>query len=652
MESSRARQRTLFSTFALVVAAILFVAVVVVANASLRSARVDLTQQKLFTLSPASRNVLQKIDEPITVRFYFSERLGREIPSIGLYAARVRDLLEEYASRSKGKLRLEISSPEPFSEAEDRAVAAGLQGVPVDQGGELVYFGLVATNSTDDREVIPFFEQSRESLLEYDITRIISTLATTEKPTVGVLSSLPLGGSPYARQAGGPDDSWMSYNQLKQSYQVETISGMADAIPEKIKLLILVHPKNLSDKMLYAVDQYVLRGGALLVFVDPHSEIDAATPRPGMPPGMGGDSGSNLAKLFAAWGIEMPADQVAGDLNAARRVQAPAEAGGSRVVAVDYPLWVTMTQQNLNQSDPVVSQLAQINMASPGFLRRKEDAAVTMEPLISTSARGSGTVPATELQGQVNPVKVVGAFRPTDEPLVLAARLQGKVKSAFPEGAPKAEDAPKAEGAPAADPAKPEPAAHISEASQSINVMVVADVDILADAMWVRVQDFFGQRIAMPFAHNGPFFLNAVENLSGSSDLIALRSRGVYQRPFTEVQEIQRAAERRFRAKEQELMASLKDTEQKLAKVQGKDSAEGNIVLTTEQKDAIEQFRQDTVRIRRELRDVQHALRQDVENLSNWIKAINIGLIPILVAIIAVAVAIMRRSYRQRPRAA
>ena len=643
MEASRIRQRTMFSVGGLVVAAVLFVAAIVLANTLFTSARLDLTQQKLFTLSPASRAVVTKIDEPITIRFYFSERLGREIPAIGLYAARVRDLLQEYASRYNGKLKLEVYNPEPFSEAEDRAVASGLQGVPVDQGGEIVYFGLVANNSTDQREVIPFFEQAREALLEYDLTRIISTLATTEKPTIGVVSSLPLGGSPYMRQAGGPDDSWISFNQLKQSYAVETISTMAETIPEKIRLLVLVHPKNLSDRLLYAIDQFVLGGGELLVFLDPHSEADAATPRPGMPPG-GGDYSSNLEKLLGAWGIEMPADKVAGDMTAARRVQAPMEAGGTRVAAVDYPLWLSLTAANLNQNDPIVSQLGQVNMASPGFLRRKDDASVTMEPLIVANQRGAGTVDASQLQGQVNPVRVLSAFRPAGEQLVLAARLHGKAKSAFAEGAPKQEGA--------ADAAKPA-AAHIAEATDPINVIVVADADVLADGMWVRVQDFFGQRIAMPYAHNGAFLLNAVENLSGSNELIALRSRGVYQRPFTEVQQLQRDAEQRFRAKEQELMAALKQTEQQLAQVQGKEpGAEGAVVLTTEQKDAIEAFRQDAVRIRRDLRDVQHALRQDVENLSNWIEAINIGLVPLLVTIVAVVVAMVRRGYRQRPRTA
>lgn len=646
MDAARIRQRKLFSAFGLVVVAILFVAVLILSNTALKSARIDLTDEKLFTLSEGSKSILKKIDEPITLRFYFSERLGREIPSIGLYAQRVRDLLEEYASRSGGKVRLEVYNPEPFSEAEDRAVAFGLQGVPVDQGGELVYFGLAATNSVDEREVIPFFDQSREGLLEYDITRILYNLATPEKPVVGVLTSLPLAGSPYARQAGGPDDSWIAYTQLKQSFEVEPISALADRIPEKVKLLVLVHPKNLSDRMLYAIDQFVLRGGQLLVFIDPHSEADAVTPQPGMPPGLG-DHGSNLEKLLGAWGVEMPSDKVAGDLAAARRVQVPMEGQGregTRVAAIDYPLWVAMTPENFNRDDPVVAELAQLNLASPGFLRKKEGAAVELQPLIFTSRQGGGTVDVSLVQGPANPVKVLNSFSPSGESLVLAARLHGKVRSAFPDGAPKQEG----KDAGAGDQAPP----HQAESAAPINVIVVADVDMLADGMWVRVQDFFGQRIAMPFAHNGAFLVNAVENLSGSNDLIGLRSRGVYQRPFTEVQAIQRDAERRFRAKEQELLAALKDTEQKLAEVQKKEGGEGAVVLTPEQKAAIEKFREDAVRIRRELRDVQHALRQDVENLSNWIEAINIGLIPTLVAILAVVLALVRRGYRQRPRAA
>lgn len=652
MDAARIRQRKLFSALGLVILAVLFVAVMILANNFLKSARIDLTEQKLFTLSQGSREVAQEIEEPVTLRFYFSERLGREIPAIGLYAQRVRDLLEEYADRSDGKIRLEVYDPEPFSEAEDRAVAAGLQGVPVDQGGELVYFGLSGTNSTDDREVIPFFDQSREGLLEYDVTRLIYSLANPEKPVVGLITSLPLAGTPYARQAGAPDDSWIVYTQLKQSFEVEPISPTGDAIPEAVKLLILVHPKNLSDRMLYAIDQFVLKGGQLLVFIDPHSEADAAMPRPGMPP-MGGDYSSDLDRLLNAWGVEMPADKIAGDLAAARRVQVPTEGAPgeetTRVAAVDYPLWVAMTPDHFAQDDPVVSQLSQVNLASPGFLRKKEGAAVELEPLIVTSDIGGGTVDASLLQGRVDPVKVLNSFKPSGERLVLAARLHGTVKTAFPDGPPKPEDAEKTPAAPADEP-KAE-SAPLTESAEPINAIVVADADLLADGLWVRVQDFFGQRIAMPVAQNGAFFINAVENLTGSNALIGLRSRGVYQRPFTEVQAIQRDAERRFRAKEQELMAALKSTEQKLSAIQGQEGAE-EVVLTPEQKEAIETFRQEAVRIRRELRDVQHALRQDVENLSNWIEAINIALIPVLVAIVAIVLAMVRRSYRRRPRAA
>lgn len=658
MDASRIRQRRIYSGLSLVLIAVLFAAVLIVSNTFLKTARVDLTEEKLFTLSEGSLSVLNQLDEPITLRFYFSERLGREIPSVGLYAQRVRDLLEEYANRSNGKVRLEVYDPEPFSEAEDRAVAYGLQGVPVDQGGELVYFGLAATNSVDEREVIPFFDQSRENLLEYDLTRIIHDLATLEKPVVGLITSLPMAGTPYARRAG-TDDSWIVYNQLRQSFEVETISASGDSIPESVKLLVLVHPKNLADSMLYAIDQFVMRGGQLLVFIDPHSEADAAMPQPGMPLGMG-DYGSNLEKLLGAWGVEMPADKVAGDLTAARRVQVPTEGqDGTRVAAVDYPLWLALTRDHFDQDDPVVSQLGQVNLASPGFLRKKEGATIEMNPLLVTSDRGAGTVDAALVQGTANPVKALTSFKNTGEPLVLAARLHGTVQSAFPDGPPKADDEGGGEtqdrqdaATPADTPTEAAGPEHLAESTAPVNMIVVADVDMLADGLWVRVQDFFGQRIAMPYAHNGAFLINAVENLTGSNELIGLRSRGVYQRPFTKVQAIQREAEQRFRAKEQELLAALRSTEQKLAELQGPSEGAEGVVLTDEQREAIENFRAETVRIRRELRDVQHALRQDVENLSNWIEAINIGLIPLLVAVVAVVLAMIRRGYRRRPRAA
>lgn len=654
MAGSTIGQRNALSAAALVVAAVLFVGVIVLSSTLLRSAQVDLTEEKLFTLSEGSERIAQSIDEPITLRFYFSDTLAREIPAIGIYAQRVRDLLEEFVRASDGKIRLEIYDPEPFSPAEDRAVAFGLQGVPVDQSGELVYFGLAGTNSTDDTETIAFFDQSRERFLEYDIARVVHNLANPEKRKVGLITSLPLSGSPYRGQPGAPDDSWIAYSQLEEFFEIEPIRASSGEIPEDIDVLLLVHPKDLTDETLFAIDQFVLRGGRLIAFIDPHSEADAARANPAQP---GADTGSNLEKLLAAWGVEMPADKIAGDLRAARRVQVPSESE-SRVAAIDYPLWMALTGNNFDRNDQITSTLNQLNLASPGFLRKTEGSAIEMTPLLFTSAEGGGTVDASRVKGRAaDPVAVVRGFETTGEPLTLAARLHGQVKTAFPEGPPQPEDEEE-DSEESADSASENASAseegsesqHLLESENPIDVVVVADVDLLADAMWVRVQDFFGQRIAVPMAQNGSFFVNAVDNLSGSSELIGLRGRGVAQRPFTTIQEIQREAERGFRAKEQELLAKLQETENRLKDLQKQEEGQGTTVLTPEQKEAIESFRDEAVRIRQELREVQHALRRDVENLTSWIKAANIGLIPVLVAIVAVVLAAVRRSQRKRPR--
>ncbi|MSO76422.1 MAG: ABC transporter [Alphaproteobacteria bacterium] len=643
---SLAQQRKYFSVAGLMAIAVLFVAAVALTNTLLRGQRIDLTQDRLFTLSDGSRAILGQIQEPITLRFYFSSRLGRDIPAIGTYGQRVRDLLEEYASHSKGKLRLEALDPQPYTEQEDRAVAFGLQGVPIDQGGELVYFGLAGSNSTDDRQIIAFFDQAREQFLEYDITRIVYNLVRPEKRRVGLITTLPLAGTPYARMAGGGDDSWIIHGQLQEFFAVEMLSRDVAEISDKIDVLILVHPKGLTDRALYAIDQYLLKGGRLLVFVDPHSEIDAQTPKPGGPTPPG-DANSNLEKLFQAWGIEVPRDVVVGDQSIARRVQAPTETQGqTRVAAIDYPAWLAITADYLNRKDPVTAELNYLNIASPGSIEVKEGSSVTLTPLIQTSAK-AGPIPVASVQMRPDPLKIARDFKPGDQVKVIAARLSGQVKSAFPDGPPKSEEPP-------ADGDKKDlPKPGLTESVQSINVIVVADVDMLADGLWVRVQDFFGQRMAVPMANNGGFFVNAVDSLAGSNELISLRSRGVIQRPFLILQTLQREAERRFRAKEQELNTRLSETEKRLTELQGdQKSATAGALLTAELRQEIENFRTQAVDIRRSLRDVQRALREDVEWLTGTIKAINITAIPIVVIVVSVVLSIMRRNRRRRPQTA
>ncbi len=652
----RFRQRNLFARLALVLLAVLFVAGVSLSDRLLRHARLDLTEEGAFTLAEDSKRVVREIDEPIVLRFYFSSRIAREIPQVGVYARHVRDLLEEFAAHSDGGIDLQIFDPEPFTDAEDRADSFGLQGLPVDRSGERVFFGLAGTNSTDDVEVIPFFDESRERDLEYDIARIVYSLANPELPAVGLITGLPIAGSPMSQSGRGRNDAWTIYNLLLKSVDVRQIVSTATSVPEGVDVVVLVHPKGLTDETLYALDQFVLRGGRLLVFVDPHSEGESQNPellRRGMPPG---GFASNLGRLFEAWGIEMPAGELAGDVGFARRVQVP-DRSRTRLMAIDYPLWLGVDRTGISREDSIAQELSLLNIASPGHIRTLESAGATVTPLVTTSKDG-GTVPVSLLQGPTDPVAVLHAFKPAEAPLVLAARLSGEVESAFPDGPP--EPKPKDGGEQAAEGEEAEideearaawealKAAHLARSTAPMDVIAVADVDMLADPMWMVASRFDGGLTGQAVADNAAFFLNAVENMTGRDDLSSLRSRGSFQRPFTLVEKIRREAENKHRKKEKELLDRLEEATGRLNRLERDSAAEEQVVLTASQVDSLKTMRADVIRLRRELRDVQHRLRRDVEALTSWLELVNIALVPALVAVFAAVVAWARRA-RRRP---
>jgi ABC-type uncharacterized transport system involved in gliding motility auxiliary subunit len=352
---------------------------------------------------------------------------------------------------------------------------------------------------------------------------------------------------------------------------------------------------------------------------------------------------SDLPKLLPNWGVELVKDRIAGDLKAARRVSV-AEESKSRVGGVDYLPWLALTPENFNTEDPVTAQIAQMNLASAGILRPTEGATTKVTPLLTTSTE-SMAIPAHKVQLNPDPVDLLNEFKPGGEKLMLAARISGPAKTAYPDGPPKDPKAEKDEDA------KKEwekrKAAHLSESKEPINVIVVADADLLFDRYWVQIQDFFGQRVAIPIAHNASFAVNAVDNLSGSNALISLRSRGLSARPFTRIEKIQRVAELQFRAKEQALMTELEGTEKQLADLKKRGDVSG-LLLSIEEKAAIDNFRKQMVQIRRELRDVQHALRRDIEQVASWTKIINIGLIPLLVTVVAIVLTLVRRNRRRQ----
>jgi ABC-type uncharacterized transport system involved in gliding motility auxiliary subunit len=652
-----------------VAVAVLVLIVLMVASANIVAARfltsrLDLTAEHLYTLSQGTRNTLAKIDEPITLRFYYSTRLGDAVPSYGVYAQRVRELLDQYVAAAHGKIRLEVYNPQAFSDVEDRAVAFGLKGVPLDAQGEQVYFGLAATNSTDDQQVIAFFAPERERFLEYDLTKLVHELAFPKKTVIGLMTPLPLQGDMMAMMRGRPSEPMAVIEQLQQLDRVKPLAFDIDTIPADIDVLMLVHPQKLSDKTLFAIDQFVLKGGKALIFVDPLSELQASHSSQ-LPPGS--PNSSNLERLFKSWGFEVPSNTVVGDRRNAQRVGVPVSGRGAR--PLDYIAWLNLQAANLNREDMITADLSHIMMASSGIIEPLDSAKTKIEPLITTST-DSTKIPAEKLTGLPDVAGLLSQFKSDNKRYILAAHVTGPADTAFPDGPPKPPEPAKPEAAAkpeATDPPESEAPAKAAEttpapaksaetpaadwlkaSAQPINIVVVADTDMLDDRFWMQNQDFFGQRIAIPTANNGDFVANAVEVLAGGNDLVGLRSRGTSARPFQVVDRIERDAQERYSAEERALQEKLKDTQAKLADLTGKDQANAPTTLSPEQTKTIEEFRANILQTRRQLRDVQSALRSDIGRLRHWLEFLDIALIPIIVAAVAIFLGVVRLKRRSR----
>ena len=628
----------------LLIALVLFLGANSLSNQLLTSQRLDLTAGKLYTLSDGSRRILQQLDEPITLRFFYSARQFAAVPEFQNYGKRVRDLLQEYVAGADGRLKLLVIEPEPFSEAEDQAVGYGVQQLPINANGETGYLGLVGSNTVGDEETLPLLHPEQADALEYEVTKLVYRLANPKKRLVGVISDLPIaGGVPPGQPGGRATPPWLSIAQLKELFDHKTLPRDTTAIDADIDTLLLVHPKDLPQQTLYAIDQFVLRGGKALIFVDPLAEEDRPEPDPRNPMVMP-KTDSNLETLFAAWGLKMPADKVVGDPDDAVRVNFTSERGPQEV---DYLPWLQLREPRLNREDFITNHLAGINMGSTGYLEATKDAKTTLTPLLR-SGPGSGLLERDSIVIVRDPNGLRESFKPGDGGgYILAARVSGPASTAFPNGAP-AVQANAADGSAAGEPAQASapPGEHLVSAKSGINLIVVADTDVLTDRFWVRMERFLGSQVPSPFANNADFLVNAVDNLGGNDDLIGLRSRGEYARPFEVVEQIKREAEGQFRAQEKELQAKLKETEEKLRELRTRPDAGGENLLSPEQRKEIDLFRKEQVKTRKELRAVQLELGRNIEQLGTVLKAINIGLIPLLLAAFAVGASVVRQRRR------
>lgn len=607
--------------------------VVLLATPLFSRARIDLTDGNLYSLSLGSKQIIDELSLPVTVRLYFSQRAANGFPTVQAYAQRVEDLLYEYAAQSGGNISVEVIDPEPFSEREDEAVAYGLEGAS-GQGGETIYFGLVGTNAVDGKEVIPFIAQQRENLLEYDLTQLVARLSSGQsRPRIAVVTDLPMQfglGGPVA-MAQGRAAPFVVYDQLSQNFEMDPLPPEFSAIPERTDLLLLAHATSLTDTQLYAIDQYILAGGNALIFVDPHSEVAASMQQRdqfGRPQPGNIATTSDLARLFSAWGVAYDSETVVLDLDQAQRVNMGAR-GPARGV-VDYVPWVSANANHIADRDIVTSELEMINLAAAGHFTLQEGSALTLTPLI-TSSTVAGVTNVSEVRGTPQPDKLIQRLLPTGETYVLAARLAGNVPSAFL-GPLNVEDA--ADGA--AD-------AYLAASSDPINVIIVADSDMLADNFWAQVQDLFGQRLVVPNADNGRFVLNAAENMAGSDALISLRSRGTSSRPFTVIEAMRRRAERDFATQQQILQNNLAATEARLNDLQAQ-TPDGDMLVTDAQMQEIERFRADLLDTRKQLRGVQRSLNVDIDRLKGVMTWLNILGVPALLLCVSGLLAWRRRA--------
>ncbi len=622
---------------------VVFVVAAILSNLLFKGLRVDLTANNLYTLSEGTKRIVGNIEEPINLYFYFSDEATADVPSLRDHAQRVREMLEEFEDASRGKLNLRVIDPLPFSEEEDQASQFGLEGAQLPTTPDPVYLGLAGTNSVGDEEIIPFFAPDRLESLEYDIAKLVSTLADPERAVVGLVSGVAMNGG-FDPQSQRMQSPWVVYQQASQVFEIRDLGTSFDAVPEDVGLLWIVQPKNLSPATQYAIDQFVMGGGRALIFVDPLAQVDAVA-QPGMPQGMPpvGQS-SNLPALFSGWGIGFEAQSVVADAALALRLSDPMS--GRPVRHYGY---LGIGPEQMNSEDIVTMELGSLNTAMPGALVKAGDSDIGFEPLLRSSS-DAATLPASRFSFLMNPSELQQGFTAAGEPFVLAARITGSLRSAFPDGAP-AEDLPSAEpqggdeGAAAEEDAaygedegedeveETEEADHLAESAAPVNLVVVADVDLLGDSMWVTVQNFFGQQLASAFAGNGAFVVNALESLAGSPDLIAVRSRGGWSRPFTRVDELRADAEARFLETEQRLQQELAETEQRLGELQSTREDTGSLLLTGEQEAEIDRFVEQRAEIRKELRSVQRGLDEDIDKLGTWLKVINIGLVPLLLTI-------------------
>lgn len=622
------------------------------------SVRIDLTEDELFSLADGTRNIVSGLEEPIELIFFYSESATEDQPQIRSYGTRVQELLREIVIASNGNLSLRIVDPEPFSEEEDLATQYGVQPVPVTQGGPGIYFGLVAAQLDNDpalqvSETMPLIRPDQEQFLEYEFMKLVTRVANPDLQVIGLLTTLDIDGG-FDPMTGQATQQWMITDFIRQLYELRRIETEAESIDDDVDILMIVHPEGLSEQTLYAIDQHVMRGGKTLVFLDPTADSMVSRSARGsmIPAGMRSD----LPGLLEAWGVDYSPDKVLTDNTLALRVQM---GQGSRPVAHIGMIGANRTA--LAEDDIITRRLENLNLSSAGALAPREGATTRFEPLIQSSSDAM-LMDASLLEDVLDPSVLFDEFVSANERYTIAARISGVIATAFPDGRPvsASAEAEATEDEAVADDTGSEIESseeesteidplqgHLAQTDGETNILVFADTDVLTDRLWVQVAQFLGQRIPQPYANNGDFVINALDNLSGGADLVSIRSRGRYSRPFERVVKMQREADDRLRTEEAALLERLAATEEQLAALNTGENGQPLGQLTPEIQAEIDRFNAELLDTRRSLRDVQFQLTADIEELGSNLKWFNTAAIPMLLTVLALFISLTRAQRRR-----
>ena len=635
-----------FESWLFPVAAVVAVLVILIAVNVLGGflkVRGDLTENKLYTLSSGTKKILDKLDTPVEIRFYYSRDNSSMPVPLRTYAQEIEDLLSEYQQASHGKIQVVKLDPKPDSDAEDSARLDGIQGqtTATNLTSDKIYLGL-AVSCLDAKTQIPFLSPERETLLEYDISRAVSSVVNPKKVVIGVMSALPVLGRATTpmmmmqRQRGS--DPWVFIQELKENYTVREVPVSAEKIDDDISVLLVAYPKGITGSAQFAIDQFMLRGGKMVALLDPFSFVDSQlSGQEGM---MRGETYSaNLDKLLKAWGLTFTANQVVADPNLATKIQRQNN-------SVDTDITVlSINGDSINKSDPLGASTTDLLLPFAGAFSGTPASGLKEEVLVSSSPQ-AGLVDASILMMGTDGARK--SYKPGNTALPLAIRLSGKFKTAFPDGKPAAAPTPTPTPAPNASPTpSPTPTpVPLKEATNDGVVVLVGDSDFAYDQIAGQAQQVLNQVVFRPTNGNLSLIESSVELLAGDSNLISIRSRATANRPFVVVNRMEAAAQEKYQSKIDELEAGLTQARQKLSELQSAKQADQKSVLSPEQQTEIKSFQEKEAQIDKQLKQVRKELRQEIDSLQNWLKWLNIALMPVVVTCVGLGLAFFKKRSR------